>query len=123
MYMYCYERTIVNNNHSFTSNCCVTPTKLAECCRIQQLEKLRENYAAQSQRIRDNYQYQLERLRENTRTAERGEEEQEAETERGEGEQVEEGQGDEADGKALSDNIAGNARHQKTKCLKFYILE
>jgi len=33
--------------------------------RIGQLEKLRENYALQSQRIRDNYTLQLERLREN----------------------------------------------------------
>ena len=113
MYMYCYERAIAYNKHSFTGICRLTPTKLPECCRIQQLEKLRENYAAQSQRIRDNYQYQLERLRENTRTAERGEQEQEAETERGEGEQVEEGQGDEADGKALSDNIAEKVRNQK----------
>ena len=34
------------------------------CCRIGQLEKLRENYTQQSQRIRDNYSLQLERLRE-----------------------------------------------------------
>jgi len=36
-----------------------------ETYRIQQLEKLRENYTQQSQRIRDNYTMQLEKLREN----------------------------------------------------------
>jgi len=36
-----------------------------ETYRIQQLEKLRENYTLQSQRIRDNYTLQLEKLREN----------------------------------------------------------
>jgi len=36
-----------------------------ETYRIQQLEKLRENYTQQSQRIRDNYTMQLQNLREN----------------------------------------------------------
>jgi len=36
-----------------------------ETYRIQQLEKLRENYTQQSQRIRDNYTMQLEKLRDN----------------------------------------------------------
>lgn len=43
-----------------------------ETYRIQQLEKLRENYTQQSQRIRDNYTMQLEKLRENYTSQSKG---------------------------------------------------
>ena len=39
-----------------------------ETYRIQQLEKLRENYNLQSQRIRDNCVMQMEKVRENYHT-------------------------------------------------------
>ena len=43
-----------------------------EVYRIQQLEKLRENYNMQSQRIRDNCVMQMEKVRENYHTQVKG---------------------------------------------------